>query len=346
MRALRTLCTAARPLKVAFFGSDEFSIFSLRKLLQLKESGIVDAVDVVAKHPKYSGRDLKELTDVPIATVACQLGLPVVRAESNAEINELAGNHYSMAIAVSYGKLIPKKFLQSVPYSLNLHPSLLPRYSGASPLQFALLNNDKQTGVTVQTLHPTEFDRGAIVAQRGGIEIRRDETLQSLRDRCAVEGADLLGEVITKGLYKDPSFKPVYEYSYASKITPQMSQIDWGHSSDGIVRRYNTLGPLFTFKEIKMKKRRKPLVHEFRRVILSDISRVEPQPQDLDLKTPGEFKLQDDKVIVRASDGFIAVKTLQLEFEKKEDATKFMTSLPKRAGATANVFSDKVPLET
>lgn len=345
MRAVRTLCSRARPLRVAFFGSDEFSILSLKKLVELKEKGIVDAVDVVAKHPKYTGRDLKELRDVPIATVATELSVPVVRAESNAEINELAANHYSMAIAVSYGKLIPKKFLLSVPYSLNLHPSLLPRYSGASPLQFALLNNDKETGVTVQTLHPTEFDRGAIVAQRGGIEISRDETLKSLRDRCAVEGAELLGEVITKGLYKDPSFKPMYEYSYAPKITPQMGLIDWEQSSDDIVRRYNTLGPLFTFKEIKMKKRRKPLLHELRRVILSDITRAVSQPQWLDLKAPGEFKLQDDKVIVRTPDGFIAVKTLQLEFEKKEEATKFMTSLPKRAGETPNIFTDKVPLE-
>lgn len=332
----RAMSSGVRPLRVAFFGSDDFSICSLHSVLKLQERGLIASLDVIAKHPKHTGRDLKTLTDVPIVHVAESLGVPVVRAESNAEIAALISRKYSMAVAVSYGKLIPSTFLNSVEYSLNVHPSLLPRYSGASPLQFALLNHDETTGVTVQTLHPTQFDKGTIVAQREGISIFPDETLDSLRARCAIAGAKLLSEVIESRAYQNPSFAPKYEYSYASKITPQMSQINWNTPAEQILRRYNTLGPLYTFKEINVKKRRKPQVHEWRRVILSDINRGD---DDLGL-TPGEFRSVGGKLLVQAADGSISVNSLQMQFEKKEPAMKFLSSLPKRAGDTTNTFSN------
>jgi methionyl-tRNA formyltransferase len=339
IRSIRRFHTASSPLSIAFFGSDEFSVVSLKALLELqkRDTSLINTIDVIAKHPKRTGRDLKQLSDVPIAQFAEAVGVPVVRAETTAEINHLISKNYSMAIAVSYGKLIPKKFIETIPYSLNVHPSLLPKYSGASPLQFALLNGDKSTGVTVQTLHPTQFDRGAIVAQKEGIEIHEGETLGSLRDRCALEGAQLLADVIENGSYKEPSLEPKYEYSYASKITPQMSEIEWSKTAQEIIRQYNTLGPLYTFKEIKVKKRRKPLVHEWRRVILSDITN---SPDCLPLQ-PGEFTLKDGMIVIQTSMGSISAKTLQLEFEKKEDASKFFVSLPKRAGDTSNTFSQK-----
>ncbi|ONH69568.1 Methionyl-tRNA formyltransferase, mitochondrial [Cyberlindnera fabianii] len=338
-RHFSTSSPFSNALKVAFFGSDEFSIQSLRRLHEASKQspGLISHIDLIAKHPKATGRDLKTISDVPIVSFAQDNHINVIRAESTSEINDLVANNYTMAIAVSYGKLIPKKFLSAIPYSLNVHPSLLPRYSGASPLQFALLNHDTHTGVTVQTLHPTEFDRGEIVAQTPEIPIAADETLTSLRDRLAVEGAKLLVQVVKDGSYKDPQLSSKYEYSYASKITPQMAEIDWGKSTRDIIRQYNTLGPLHTFKEIKIKKRRKPLVHEWRRVILSDIS----DAKGIEDKQPGEFELGGDQIIIKTSDGAIAAKYLQLEFEKKEEAMKFWSGLPKKAGDTPYVFTQK-----
>lgn len=340
LRTVRTIHTAREPLRVAFFGSDAFSGESLRRVVMLMNKGIVSSVDVIAKHPKPTGRDLRQMTDVPIVEEAQMLGVPVVRAETSGEINELIQKKkYTMAIAVSYGRLIPKKFLGSVPFSLNVHPSLLPKYSGASPLQFALINDDKTTGVSVQTLHPTQFDKGAIVAQIDGIEIHEDETLGSLRSRCATEGAQLLSDVLEQALYIKPSFVSTHEYSYAPKITPQMSKINWANSTKYIYRQYNTMGPLYTYKEVILKRRRKPLVHEWRRVILSEITKeTGDYPQ---LEQPGEFILIDGRVIVKTSDSFIGASMLQLEFEKKEPAQKFMDALPKRAGETTNIFTSK-----
>ncbi|KAH3664355.1 hypothetical protein WICMUC_005740 [Wickerhamomyces mucosus] len=329
-----------RALKVAFFGSDEFSIQSLKQLVQLSETNprIINKIDVIAKHPKKEGRGRKNEKDLPIVKFALDRNLEVIRAESNSEIISLLSNGYSLAIAVSYGKLIPKEFIESIPHSLNVHPSLLPRYSGASPLQFALLNHDKYTGVTVQTLHPTEFDKGSIIDQTPEIEIRQDETFISLRDRLGIEGANLLAKTIESGSFKTPNFISKYEFSYASKIPQSSAQINWKTTASEIERQFNTLGPLFTFKELKIKKRRKPPIHEWRRVILYDIKLSSKVLNGL---RPGEFVFEDGKVYIQTEEGVISSDFLQLEFEPKEEPTKFSKALLKRTRETPNVFTDK-----
>lgn len=346
-------------LKIAFFGSDEFSIESLRHLLQLSQSQpqLISQIDIIAKHPKYVNRGLKELKDLPIVQFAQSAKLNIIRAETKNEIiDQLTPRNYDLLIAVSYGKLIPSKILQTVPYSLNVHPSLLPRYSGASPLQYALLNHDRFTGVTVQTLHPTEFDKGEIVDQTPELPIDDNETLISLRDRLSIKGGELLASVIAKGLFMNPHFASSYEYSYAPKIKPCMNEINWqGETAFQIERKFNTLGPLFSFKEMKIKKKRKPIVHEYRRVIFANEVKsitldgfpMNKESNQLELQNPGDFKLVDDQMIVKTIDGFISVKDLQLEFEPRENATKFMAKLPKRGGLdTSMTFSEKLQIES
>ncbi|CCH41517.1 Methionyl-tRNA formyltransferase [Wickerhamomyces ciferrii] len=328
-------------LKIAFFGSDEFSIESLRKLVQISKEkpGVIDSIDLIARPPKATGRYLKEVTDVPIASYATSENLAIHRAEKDDEINSLISNKYNMAIAVSYGKLIPNQFLNSLKYSLNVHPSLLPKLSGASPLQKALLNHDKTTGVTVQTLSPDKFDKGAIVDQTDEISIEKDDTYKSLRDRLAIIGADLLGKVIIDGSYSNPTFKSKYKFSYTGKISPNMTKINWNNSSSfDIYRQFNTLGPLHTFKEIRVKAKKGMTRLGWRRVILYDVEQIK---ENLDSLKPGQFINKDSKVIIKTSDGAIAVKELQLECEKREGADKFYASLKKKTGDTEKIFQDK-----
>ena len=326
------------PQKVAFFGSDSFSITSLRALSKLSKDQpeAVKSIDVIAKHPKRTGRDLKQVTDVPIVEAAESEGLNVIRAETNTEILDLIKNQYSLAIAVSYGKLIPKKLIESVPYSLNLHPSLLPRYSGASPLQYALLNQDEFTGVTLQTLHPTKFDKGQIVDQSDPIRLEEHGSLGHLEQRLAIVGADMLVKNLVSGNFKNPDFISNYEYSYAKKIVPSMKEVFWDkYSADEIVARYNALGDLFTFKEVKVKQKRKPLRHEYRRVILSELEVSE----DIDGAIPGDFSLEGEVIKIQTVNGAVSAKTLQLEFQKREDASTFWKGLAKRSGDTPRLFS-------
>lgn len=337
-RGFHSSCTK-KGLRVAFFGSDHFSIPSFKALANLSKSNpeIIESIDLIAKYPKHTGRDLKTVSDVPIAEIAKAEGINIIRAEANKEILDLIPRNYSLAIAVSYGKLIPKEFIEKIPYSLNLHPSLLPKYSGASPLQYALLNQDEFTGVTIQTLHPTLFDKGQIVDQTDEIKIEKFENLASLTNRLAIIGSDLLIKVLINNSFKNPNFKSTYDYSYAKKITPSMKQINWDSNSDEILAKFNALGPLFSYKEIKVKQRRKPLIHEFRRIIFNDIEISDLNPK----LNPGEFALTDNGLLIKTKNGSILSKNLQFEFQKKEDFKTFFNNLHKRSGETTKAFTNK-----
>ena len=335
----RLFSSSSRLLKginIAFFGSDEFSIASLNKLLHISKTrqDVIDRIDVVTKYPKATGRNFKDITDVPIAKVAESEGLKLIRAETNSEINALVENGYDLAIAVSYGKLIPRKFIETIPYTINVHPSLLPKYAGASPLQYAWINEDRFSGVTIQTLHPTKFDHGEIIAQTGEISISDCEKFKTVSDRLAVEGAELLGKVVESSAYKDVRIKSNYTPSYAPKISPDFCMIDWNSPATKLTRQLEIMKSLFSFKEIDIIKKRKR-VHDWRRVIFYDAVAL----PDTEGFKPGEFKLNEDVVVVQTSKGSIGVKSLKFEYEKQEDATKFMEKLKKRAGETSMRFT-------
>lgn len=330
----------SRGLAIAFFGSDQFSVHSLSTVLDLaqQDPDLIDRVDVITRTPKRAGRTMKTSRPLPIVDYAQTKGLNLIRSDTNEQIVDLARHRYDLAIAVSYGVLIPRQFIEAVPYTLNVHPSLLPKYSGASPLQYALLNGDKFSGVTVQTLHPTKFDRGEIVAQTGEIPIDDNETLASLRDKLGLAGAQLLANVIKDGSYKAPSFQSKYPYSYAAKFTAADKHADFSLSAERLARLFKTLGPLYTFKQI-LNKKQKPQAPDWRRVILHDVQVSAHGP----FGEPGDFMLSGDEVLVQTSHGVVKSSLLQFEYCPKEDAATFMKKLPKRVGdpSLPNKFTPK-----
>lgn len=325
-------------LRIAFFGSDAFSLASLKKLHALQRtSNVIAELDVVTRDIKRSGRYLTDLKDYPVGIYAQENSLPLFRADSRrAIVDQLMPNGYDMAVAVSYGALIPGKFLKSLTYEgLNVHPSFLPQYSGSSPIQYALMDDCATTGVTVQTLHHTKFDHGDIIARSQPVEISYDDNFSSLQDKLALVGADLLASVIQDGDYVEHFSCPSPEkYSLAPKITSQMAQIDWdNYTSRQIVRRLQALGPLYTCKFASVIKKKK-LKEQLNRVILDDISEASTDG----LTTPGEFKLHDNRVLVKTIDGAVSVGKLKYEYCLEEDPTTFMRNLSKRAGQTLCIF--------
>lgn len=329
-------------LNIAFFGSDEFSIFSFKSLvdylnLQSKNEDI--NVDLIARHPKLTGRGLTKILDVPIVDVALKNGINVIRAEKKSEILDLINNNYDLAIAVLYGRLIPQQFIESLKFcGLNIHPSVLPKYSGALPLQFTLLNNDKFSGVTLQTLHPTKFDKGDILLQIKDVPVSANESLENLRDKLGALGGNLLIQLLREKLYLDYKKHVIKDtgeqYSYASKITPEMKQIQFSsQNADSLVKRESVLGNLHTYKMIYNKKKKQ---NEMRRIILNDIEK-ESDDSDFGLKNLGEFKLIDQdendiRLVVKVKDGYISVKSLKFECFGNEDANTFIKKLKKRCG--------------
>ncbi|PSK40590.1 methionyl-tRNA formyltransferase [Candidozyma pseudohaemuli] len=264
-------------LRIAFFGSDKFSVTSLRRLYDLHERNplLVSSIKVITRSIKPTGRNLKNMVDVPIGEYAQQRGIQTFRSDSLSQtLDILDTEEFDLAVAVSYGKLIPGGFLNSMKYGgLNVHPSLLPMYRGSSPIQYALMDDLKETGVSLQTLHPTKFDHGLILLQSQPVSIREDDNFISLSERLGEAGAELLTSAIEKGLYADP-VKPLqlhFAPSLAPKITPKMAQIDWNKTARQIKRLSDALGPLHVYKEVDITKKKKR-VHELQKVIINDIS--------------------------------------------------------------------------
>lgn len=330
-------------LRLAFFGSDYFSINCLKQILPLynaskstSNSSIISHLDIITRSPKLSGRGMKQLKDVPIASFANTESLNLLRADKKIDFSSLQNNNYDICIAVSYGKLIPSTFLSTLKYGgLNVHPSLLPKYSGPAPLQRTLLNKDQITGVTVQTLHPTEFDKGDLLLQQQ-YTVKRDESIKSLTHELSTTGGQLLKKILQDQMYDplSPShsiLQPQLPYSYANKVNSEERQILWDHhSSFDLYRRENTLGPLYTFKSYIPKKKGKS--EGFKRIVLSNASSVSIPLLDSEKSMPnGHFRIgKNDQLEVKVSDGFVSYSEVKTEGFGVESGTKFVNSLKKK----------------
>lgn len=174
-------------MNIAFFGSPEFSLPTLELLHQQKDLTISL---VVTQPDKPSGRGLK-LKPTPVKAKALELGLLV--AEAMPSIEELKIFHVEKIVVVAYGKFIPAEMIHTWE-CINLHPSLLPKYRGPSPMQSALLNGDKETGISTMLLGEG-MDDGDILLQEK-IELDINTTLQELHDSCALNGAKLILETL------------------------------------------------------------------------------------------------------------------------------------------------------
>ncbi|WPK23424.1 hypothetical protein PUMCH_000664 [Australozyma saopauloensis] len=328
-------------LRVAFFGSDHFSLVSLKRLVLMhQQSPVISSIDVFTRSIKPTGRSLKTYVDVPIGDFAQKAGLPLFRVDSAQQITQFCDRKYDVAVAVSFGKLIPGSFLSSLRYGgLNVHPSLLPKFSGSSPIQYALMKDCKSTGVTVQTLHPTKFDHGDILRQSSAIEIGPHEPFSELRDRLAVVGADLLQSVLDSGDLVHPSVISSPEtYSLAPKIPASLSEIDWTTmTSRQICRLADALGPLFSYKAVDIVKKKKSIV-EPAKVILDEFLELESYQGELPLHNPGDFSLLEDKFVVKTVNSFVSIGKLKYQCCGYEDPKTFMVHLKLRAGPTSHSF--------
>lgn len=324
-------------MKIAYFGTDFFSISTLKHIVNHPS---ISHLDIITRLPKPSGRGLKSIKESPLVTFAKSNDLNLLYAESKQDFEKLK-HQYDLAVAVSFGQLIPALFLDTLKYpGLNVHPSLLPKYSGPAPLQRALLNNDKITGVTLQNLHPTHFDKGDILLQETH-PIQQNETLLSLSESLANKGGEMLSYCLSNGLF-DPSspnyktLKPQYPYSYAAKIKPAEREISWSSPSDYVIRQFNTLGPLYTFKPAL--KKDGSTVHK--RIVLDNIVKSNRILSVSDEILPnGTFILGDnDQLDIKCHDSFASVGTIKTEGIGSESPTKFVNSLSKKFGNTENIF--------
>ena len=175
-----------------FFGSDEFSIIVLEELIQ---AGYTPSL-CITQPDKPKGRKLV-LTPTPIKQFCIEKNIPYITPEklSAEEITSLH-TEYDFFVIASYGKIIPQSILDIPKHGcLNVHPSLLPQYRGASPIETAILNDTKDTGVTIM-LMDAQMDHGPIIKQAEYVFEKWPESKQEVHDALAHLGGRMLAEVI------------------------------------------------------------------------------------------------------------------------------------------------------
>lgn len=224
---------------IVFFGSDQFSIAVLEHLIA---SGLT-VTAVITETDKRSGRGDK-LVAPPITKLAHQAQIAVAQPETKEEITAILKQlQPDLVVLASYGKILPAESLAVPVYGgLNIHPSILPKYRGATPIQSAILNGDEMTGVTIMKMN-AGVDTGEIVAQ-AEIDIQNTDTFLTLRSRLSTLGSQLLLKTIPTYLSGQVKLKPQGgDASGTTKLTKEMGEIDWSQSGSTIDRQIRALNP-------------------------------------------------------------------------------------------------------
>ena len=229
-------------MRIVFMGTPDFAEESLRALLEAGE----DVAAVFTQPDKPRGRGMQESFS-PVKTLAVERGIPVYQPVTfkDGEATELLRTLApELLVVVAYGRILPQTFLDVAKYgSINVHGSLLPKYRGAAPIQWAVLNGDKTTGVSVQYM-AAAMDAGDVIASRE-TEIGEFETSGELFDRLKTLGAELLVETVRKIASSDVVRVPQNEAdaTYTKMLHKEMCPIDWNKSPREIVKHICGLDP-------------------------------------------------------------------------------------------------------
>jgi methionyl-tRNA formyltransferase len=224
-------------------GTAELACASLRALLN-SDSCAVAAVVTRPDRPK--GRDLKAQPP-PVKTMAEEAGLPVLqpeKARDPAFVSELAALRPEVIVVAAYGQILPQAVLDLPKFGcVNVHASLLPKYRGAAPIQWAILNNEPETGVTIMKM-AAGLDTGDILSQRA-TPIAPDDTAATLHQRLAVMGGELL--IATLPAFAAGAITPQPQdntaATYARKITKADGRLDWALSALELRNRIRAFTP-------------------------------------------------------------------------------------------------------
>ncbi|MEN3037712.1 MAG: methionyl-tRNA formyltransferase [Candidatus Kryptonium sp.] len=317
-------------MKIVFMGTPEFAIPSLKILLE--NSYNISAVVTAPDEPK--GRGYK-LTPPPVKVFALENKLRVMQPENLRDenfINELKNLSPDLIVVVAFRILPPEVFKIPPLGTVNVHASLLPRYRGAAPINWAIINGEKKTGITTFFINE-KVDTGNIILQKE-IPIGPDETAGELHDKLAKLGAEVLLQTLK--LIESGSVQPLPQdeslATSAPKIKKEMCQIDWlkknAQQVHNFVRGLSPSPGAFTFFGGR-------LVKIYRTKLPSE------QSTKLTDAEPGQIFVEKDKLYVVCSDlNLIQIIELQIEGKKKLNADEFLRGFRIKSGEKFDVLDE------
>lgn len=305
--------------RAVFFGTPRFAVASLDALTE-----ITDVVGVVAQPDKPAGRG-QVLTPPAVKVRALELGIPVIQP---AKVRDgtleqwLRERQVDVALVVAYGRILPKPVLDAPKYGcINVHASLLPKFRGAAPIQWAILTMEKETGVTLMKMDEG-MDTGPILSMRS-VSIGEDESAEQLAMRLSALGAQIVRQDLP--LYLQGRLTPIAQdesrASTAPMLSKAMSELDFKSSARQLHAKVRALKPWpATSTHLGM---RRLIVHE------TTLKNAPP----LIAGAPGEIVRVDKDVLwVATGDGVLGLTELQLEGKKRLRVREFIAGHPIRVG--------------
>ncbi|HSQ44939.1 MAG TPA: methionyl-tRNA formyltransferase [Ginsengibacter sp.] len=300
-------------LRIIFMGTPQFAVPSLERLV---DAGY-NIVAVITAPDKPSGRGL-QMSESAVKKFALSKNLRILQPEKlkdPAFINELKDLHADVQVVVAF-RMLPEAVWNMPPLgTINLHASLLPQYRGAAPINWAIINGEKETGVTTFKLQH-EIDTGNILLQKK-IIIGDTENAGELHDRMMEIGADLLLQTINELADNNLKEQPqawalnIQSLRHAPKIFTETCEIRWDKNVDEVYNLIRGLSPYpaaFTFlKEKKLK-----IFNAQKEIAVVN-------------ETPGQL-VTDNKTYLKfaCNNGYISIKELQLEGKKKMQVEDFL----------------------
>lgn len=307
-------------VKTIFFGTPEIACPSLAALAK---SDFAKVIAVVSQPDRPSGRDLK-LHPTPVRKLALELGIPVLqpeRARSEDFLKELRVLAPDVIVVMAYGQILPAALLEIPSHGcVNIHTSILPKYRGAAPIQRAILNGDRETGVTLMKMD-VGMDTGPIIAIKT-TRIDASDTAQTLHDRLGALGAELLVEKLPaylEGLIQ-PTDQPEGA-TLAKKVSKEEGRLRWSepaHDLSNLVRAFTPWPGAYTFIQGQPKP------------VLLKVWKVEAVERE---GTPGEIlDAGKNGIVIACGSGALNLVEVQREGGKRLPARDFLAGHPLKAG--------------
>ena len=306
-------------MRIVFMGTPDFAVPCFKRLLADGE----EVVGVFTQPDKPKGRGY-ELTPPPVKAEAVLHGIPVFQPNSmrNGEaLKILKELNPDLSIVVAYGKILPKEILELPKFgSVNIHASLLPRYRGAAPIQWCVLNGETQTGVTSMQMNEG-LDTGDMLLSKS-MSIPPDMTAGELHDALSVLGAEVMSETVKA--IRENALNPIAqpaESNYAPMLTKALCPIDFHKSAQEIHNQVRGLSPWPSATAILGGKRLK--IHKTRYVHVSTDA------------LPGTVIAVENGITVACGDGkAIEILELQPEGKKRMTAKAFLVGHSVKTGDT------------
>ena len=300
--------------KLIFMGTPDFAATVLEGLL---DDANYDVLAVVTQPDRAVGRK-KEIKMTPVKEVALAHNLPVYQPEKMSgsdEMAELMTLGADGIVTAAFGQFLPTKLLDSVDFAVNVHASLLPKYRGGAPIHYAIINGDKEAGVTIMEM-VKKMDAGDMIA-KASTPITDEDNVGTMFEKLAVIGCDLLLKTLPDYIAGNIKPEPQDESkaTLSPNITPEEERIDWNKSAREVFNHIRGLYPW-------------PVAHTLldgKRFKIYEASLAEGQGQ------PGQIiEKGKETLVVATGDGAISLKTVQLAGKPRMSVVDFLNGVGRK----------------